>query len=86
VSINKLHEEITMNAPLKLRFARLPALLRDVGPIAAIELLLPGGSLIALLFWLLRRRASIRGRISGSRAPARSAGTIGDAIEIPSHM
>ena len=47
-----------MNAPLKFRFARLPALLRDVGPFAAIELLLPGGSLIALLFWLLRRRAS----------------------------
>ena len=75
-----------MNAPLKFRFARLPALLREIGPFAAIELLLPGGSLIALLFWLLRRRGSIRMRISGSRAPARSAAVIGAAIGIPSHM
>ena len=75
-----------MNAPLKFRFARLPVLLRDVGPLAAMELLLPGGSLIALLFWLLRRRGSIRVRISGRRAPARSAAVMGDAIGIPSHM
>ena len=34
--------------------ARLPALLRGLGLYAAIELLLPGGSLIALLVWLYR--------------------------------
>ena len=33
------------------------ALLRSVGPYAAIELLLPGGTLIALLLWLSRRGA-----------------------------
>jgi hypothetical protein len=31
-------------------------LLKALGPYAAIELLLPGGSLIALLVWLSRRR------------------------------
>ncbi len=29
---------------------------RSVGPYLAIELLLPGGSLIALLLWLYQRR------------------------------
>ncbi len=35
---------------------RVAALLRGLGPYAAIELLLPGGSLLALLLWLWRRR------------------------------
>lgn len=35
---------------------RLAALLRGLGPYAAIELILPGGSLLALLLWLWRRR------------------------------
>ena len=30
------------------------ALLRSIGPYAAIEILLPGGTLIALLLWLAR--------------------------------
>jgi hypothetical protein len=38
---------------------RVSALLRGLGPYAAIELLLPGGSIIALLIWLCRRRASV---------------------------
>jgi hypothetical protein len=29
--------------------------LRQFGPYAAIELLLPGGSLVAILLWLYRR-------------------------------
>jgi hypothetical protein len=32
------------------------ARLRDLAPYAAIELVLPGGSLIALLLWLYRRQ------------------------------
>jgi hypothetical protein len=32
--------------------------LRQLGPYAAIELILPGGSLIALLLWLYRRHKS----------------------------
>ena len=30
--------------------------LRDLAPYAAIELVLPGGSVIALLLWLYRRQ------------------------------
>jgi hypothetical protein len=37
---------------------RLFGLLRSVGPYAAIELVLPGGSLIALAIWLYRHRAN----------------------------
>jgi hypothetical protein len=49
-----------MKALLNPWVARLPALLRGLGPYAAIELLLPGGSIIALLIWLCRRRATAR--------------------------
>ena len=45
-----------MNATLTPWTARLPALLRVLGPYALIELLLPGGSVIALLVWLYRHR------------------------------
>lgn len=37
-------------------FARLLMLLRLIGPYAAIELLLPGGTLIALMYWWYRSR------------------------------
>ena len=36
--------------------ARVFVLLRSLGPYAAIELLLPGGSVLALLYWWHRRR------------------------------
>jgi hypothetical protein len=32
------------------------AIIKDFGPYAAIELILPGGSLIAVLLWLYRRQ------------------------------
>jgi hypothetical protein len=35
---------------------RIATFLRAIGPYAAIELLLPGGSLIALALWLYRRQ------------------------------
>jgi hypothetical protein len=35
---------------------RAIALLRSLGPYAALELVLPGGSLLALLLWLYRQR------------------------------
>jgi hypothetical protein len=38
--------------------SRMAGYLRDLGPYAAIELLLPGGSLIVVLLWLYRRRGS----------------------------
>ena len=34
---------------------RVPPVLRTLGPYAVIELVLPGGSLLALLLWLFRR-------------------------------
>lgn len=37
--------------------ARLLGFLRRVGPYAAIELVLPGGSVIALVLWLYRHRS-----------------------------
>jgi hypothetical protein len=37
---------------------RVLAIVRSLGPYAAIELLLPGGSLLALLYWWHRHRAS----------------------------
>jgi hypothetical protein len=36
---------------------RSVSLLRTIGPYAAIELLLPGGSLMALALWLVQRKA-----------------------------
>jgi hypothetical protein len=64
--------------------ARLPALLRGLGLYAAIELLLPGGSLIALLVWLYRRRGSV-GQRGHQLLPAttRAAAVIGG---IPPHL
>jgi len=35
---------------------RVAAIVRELGPYAAIELVLPGGSLLALLLWWHRRR------------------------------
>lgn len=40
------------------QMGRVARFLREMGPYAAIELLLPGGSLIALLLWLYRRQRS----------------------------
>ena len=41
---------------------RLPGLLRALGPYAAIELLLPGGTLIAVAIWAIRQRWSSAAR------------------------
>jgi hypothetical protein len=43
--------------------SRAVVLLRRVGPYAAIELLLPGGSLLALFLWLYRRQRGPSGRL-----------------------
>jgi len=75
-----------MKALLNLWFARLPALLRSVGPYAAIELLLPGGSIIALLIWLFRQRANVGAQAWDARALARTAAVISEPIGIPSRL
>jgi hypothetical protein len=46
------------------------ALLRSIGPYAAIEILLPGGTLIALLLWLSRRGAFTTSVERGQRPAA----------------
>ena len=38
---------------------RLAAAVRALGPYAAVELLLPGGSVIALSLWVFRHRARL---------------------------
>lgn len=52
----------------RLALARIRALLREIGPYAAIELILPGGSLIALLIWLCRRNDVARSVIRACAA------------------
>jgi hypothetical protein len=64
-----------LRAALRLRLracvGRAPALLRQLGPYAAVELLLPGGSLLALCLWLYRRyRAGVQLRTA--RAPGQA--------------
>ena len=48
-----MSDETRLN--MRHTMARTAALLRTIGPYAVIELILPGGSLIALLLWLCRR-------------------------------
>ena len=58
---------------------RIAGVLRELGPYAAIELVLPGGTLIALAIWAIRhrrssaaraRRADVRTTASDLREPA----------------
>lgn len=39
-------------------------LLREYAPYAAIELVLPGGTILAILFWLYRRRRVVPGVVA----------------------
>jgi hypothetical protein len=52
------------------------AKLRDFAPYAAIELVLPGGSLIALLLWFYRRRQKANRAGPATRAARRSSGVL----------
>lgn len=47
---------------LSLRISTVIACLRRAAPYLAIELILPGGSLIALTLWILRNRRQLRQR------------------------
>jgi hypothetical protein len=63
---------------------RTVAILREFGPYAAIELFLPGGSLLALLLWVCRRhpKAAMRVRtLAGSLWKfLRGSGASGSAV------
>jgi hypothetical protein len=45
---------------------RITGVLRTLGPYAVIELLVPGGTLIALALWAFRNRASLAARARGA--------------------
>lgn len=56
---------------------RIAALVREFGPYVVIELVLPGGSLIALSMWLFRRyRNASRSAAQGEREGKPSAAPI----------
>jgi len=62
--------------------SQIHQLVRSLGPYLLVELLLPGGSIIAALLWLLQHRRSRRGTTVYSRAPwgedvSRGAKTLG---------
>jgi hypothetical protein len=46
------------------RLATIITCIRRAAPYLAIELILPGGSLIALCLWLVKNRARLRGRVA----------------------
>jgi hypothetical protein len=46
------------------RIVTIIACIRRAAPYLAIELILPGGSLIALCLWLLKNRARRRGSLA----------------------
>lgn len=48
-----------MKTSIMVWFSRLVGQLRAFGPYLAIELVLPGGSLIALLLWLYQRNRNV---------------------------
>jgi hypothetical protein len=51
-----------INWPRITWIVRLASVLRTLGPYAVIELLVPGGTLIALAVWVYRNRASLAAR------------------------
>lgn len=56
------------------RIAKILACIRQAGPYLAIELMLPGGSIIALTLWLLRNRPAVQRWLARIRSRAGNAG------------
>ena len=55
---------ITEAMTMSLRIATIISCIRQAAPYLAIELILPGGSLIALCLWLVRKRARLRNSLA----------------------
>ena len=55
ISSNSIFKDGPMRIWIALVFARL----KELAPYAAIELVLPGGSVVALTLWFYRRRKRI---------------------------
>jgi hypothetical protein len=60
-TLNSLLDAQRRAAPRKsgAHTASIVAILRKLAPYAAIELIMPGGSVLALLLWLYRRQKRI---------------------------
>jgi hypothetical protein len=56
--INRRHHPLDRETLLSTLLTKIIAAARVIGPYAAIELLLPGGSLIAILLWIYRNNQS----------------------------
>jgi hypothetical protein len=54
------HRAMTVPSASTPLFRRVILALRELAPYAALELLLPGGSLVALILWLHARRRARR--------------------------
>lgn len=62
---------------------RIAALVRQLGPYAVVELVLPGGSLVALSLWLYRRHKNAsRSAARGEREEEPSAAPIMAAEDV----
>jgi hypothetical protein len=57
---------------MSLRIDKVLACIRHAGPYLAIELILPGGSIVALILWLIRNRASVQRTLARVRSRARN--------------
>jgi hypothetical protein len=51
---------------LLIKLKPILAFLKALGPYAAIELILPGGTILAILLWLYRRRRAAKARTAFS--------------------
>ena len=52
------------------QIAKILACIRRAGPYLAIELILPGGSILALILWLIRNRAAVQRTLASVRSRA----------------
>lgn len=55
------------------RIANIIACIKSAAPYLAIELILPGGSLIALILWITKNRGMLKQRLARIRFRAQSA-------------
>lgn len=62
-------DQAAMSITIAAWIRRAAAFVKGFGPYAAIELILPGGSIVALVLWLYRRHQK---EASESRSQARS--------------
>lgn len=65
------------------RIAKILACIRHAGPYLAIELVLPGGSIIALTLWLLRNRPAVRRILARIRLRAGNAAQFAAVLDPP---